>query len=59
MPICEECGKEFFAGDGAWDNADYMCGECIASHIEKAERRERKSSDSQKNGTPPEIGSKK
>ena len=38
MPICEECGKEFSAGDGAWDDGDYMCGECIAGHIEKSER---------------------
>jgi hypothetical protein len=35
MPTCEYCGKEFYAGDGAWDNSDYMCGECIADHLEK------------------------
>lgn len=44
MPICEECGKEFYAGDGAWDDGDYMCGECIAGHAEDAERKEQKSS---------------
>lgn len=38
MVICEYCGKSFYAGDGLWDNSDYMCGECVASRIEEAGR---------------------
>ena len=60
MPTCEQCGKQFFAGDGAWDNADYLCGECIASHIEKPERTDEKNrSDKQPPETPPQITPKK
>jgi hypothetical protein len=44
MPICEWCGKEFFAGDGAWDDGDYMCGECIAAHIDDSEQEEQNTS---------------
>lgn len=40
MATCGYCGKEFYPGDGTWDNGDYMCGECIARHIEKNERSE-------------------
>ena len=40
MPICEHCGKEFYAGEGLWDDGDYMCGECVAKHIEKSEKLE-------------------
>lgn len=43
MPTCEYCGKEFYAGDGAWDNGVYMCGECIAEHVEKSERADKES----------------
>ena len=43
MPTCEQCGKEFYAGDGAWDDGDYMCGECIAGHVDDAERKEQNS----------------
>ena len=39
MPICEYCGKEFYAGDGLWDDGDYMCGECLAIEIEKSEHK--------------------
>jgi hypothetical protein len=42
MATCDQCGKEFYAGDGAWDDGDYMCGECIAGHIEDAEQKEQK-----------------
>jgi hypothetical protein len=60
MPICEECGKEFQAGDGAWDDGDYMCGDCIAGHIEKSERSEEQSrSDKHQPGTPPQSAPKK
>jgi len=60
MPICEECGKEFNASDGAWDDGDYMCGECIARHIEEAERKAQKGhSDKHQPGTPPQTAPKK
>lgn len=40
MPKCDYCGKEFYAGDGAWDDGDYTCGECLADQIEEFERKE-------------------
>jgi arsenate reductase len=39
MPKCDYCGKEFYAGDGAWDDGDYTCGECLADQIEESERK--------------------
>ena len=37
MPICDDCGNEYPAGEGVWGNGDYICGECVAAHIEKTE----------------------
>jgi hypothetical protein len=52
MPTCEDCGNEFYAGDGAWDDGDYMCGECIARHIADAEYMGGKSESEQKQPMP-------
>ena len=41
MPKCDKCGKEFFAGDGIWDDDDYVCGECVADQIAEAEKKEK------------------
>jgi len=41
MATCEYCGKQFYPGDGLWDDGDYMCGECLAKHIEQAKHREK------------------
>jgi hypothetical protein len=38
MPTCDQCGKAFYAGDGLWDDDDYMCGECLAGHVAGVEK---------------------
>jgi hypothetical protein len=40
MAKCDYCGKEFFAGDGAWGNGDYTCPTCLAAQIEESEQKE-------------------
>lgn len=37
MPTCDQCGKAFYAGDGFWDDDDYMCGACLAGHVTRLE----------------------
>lgn len=41
MVICEYCDKPFNVSEGAWDNGNYMCPDCIAGYIEKSERNQR------------------
>jgi hypothetical protein len=38
MVTCEHCGKSFNPSDGAWDDGDYVCGDCIAGYVETSER---------------------
>lgn len=38
MPNCEQCGAAFYAGDGAWDDGDYLCAECIRQHLTKTQQ---------------------
>jgi hypothetical protein len=40
MPICEKCGRNYYAGDGTWDDGDYLCGECLAIEVDKAMKKE-------------------
>ena len=37
MANCDHCGKEFYVGDGVWDNDTYVCGECITKYVDEAE----------------------
>jgi hypothetical protein len=41
MPKCDNCGNDFYAGDGIWDEGDYVCGECLADQIAEAEAKEK------------------
>lgn len=35
MPICEQCKQAFPADQGLLQDSDYMCGQCVATHIAK------------------------
>lgn len=37
MVTCEYCGQKFDPTDGAWDNSDYMCPDCIERYRGDAE----------------------
>ncbi len=44
MANCDHCGKEFYVGDGVWDDDTYVCGNCIRKYVDEAEDTEQKSS---------------
>jgi len=44
MANCEHCGKEFYVGDGVWDDDAYVCGDCIRKYVDAAEDTEQHSS---------------
>jgi hypothetical protein len=54
MVTCEHCGKQFNPSDGAWDDGDYMCGECIAGYVERTNQDQ--PPDSRKKATPSAPG---
>ncbi len=37
MAKCDHCGKEFYVGDGVWEDGTYVCGECIRKYVDDAE----------------------
>lgn len=41
MVICEYCDNPFNVSEGAWDDGDYMCPDCIAGYIERSEKNRR------------------
>jgi len=41
MAKCDNCGADFYSGDGIWDDGDSICGECLADMIAEAEKKEK------------------
>jgi hypothetical protein len=40
VPTCERCGKDFYPGDGIFEDGDSLCGECLAVDVSKALEKE-------------------